>query len=589
MDNTWYWRAGLVAAVAVLATYLLVPTYVYFFELPPETRNDAKTFEAAVPGWAPKKRVNLGLDLQGGIHLVMGVETRKAVQDKAGRRIDEVREQLERKDFKPTAITVAEGTRDVHAVFASEDEATRARAEAEDYFQDMYVVGSDATSFTLGFRDDTIKFLQDGAVDQAVKAIRNRVDKWGVAEPHIAKKGTDQILIQLPGFKDPEKAKELLGRTAQLEFKIADDDDQSLVNLKAQLPEGLELDFDRYEGPGGATVSSPFVKGKNRQQIEEFLKDKAPPERTYALQKIEERGKEPYYRTYLLHSKTALSGDYLTDARVALEQQGVTSGRPYVSLTFNRTGAEIFRRVTGENVKKRLAIVLDDTVDSAPVIQSEIAGGNAQITLGSLKPHQEIMEEAKALSIVLKAGALPAPVRIQEERSVGASLGPELIRTGSVAAGVGFLLVILFMAFYYRAAGLIANLALVLNALLILAALAFLGATLTLPGIAGIVLTLGMAVDANVLINERIREELRAGKTVRAAVEAGYGKAFWAIFDSNITTLIAAFVIRAYGSGPILGFATTLIIGVLASMFTAIVVTRVVFDWFVLRGRLQAA
>jgi len=274
---------------------------------------------------------------------------------------------------------------------------------------------------------------------------------------------------------------------------------------------------------------------------------------------------------------------------VAIDQSPGEGNRPYVQVNFNRTGAELFGKLTRENVKRRMAIVLDDTVDSAPVIQSEIPGGICSIHLGGLKPVNEIREEAKALVIVLKSGALPAPVRILEERSVGASLGPELIRRGSMAALVGLLAVLVFMAFYYRFSGVVADVALVLNGVVVLAIMAAINSTLTLPGIAGFVLTLGMAVDANVLINERIREELRAGKSIGPAIKNGYERVFWTIFDGHVTALVAGFVIRAYGSGPVRGFATTLIIGLLASMFTSIVVTRAIVEWFASHGRLHKA
>jgi preprotein translocase subunit SecD len=310
----------------------------------------------------------------------------------------------------------------------------------------------------------------------------------------------------------------------------------------------------------------------------------------FAIGRIEERAKgEAVYRIYLLDRRQGLTGEYITDARVAFDQSPGEGNRPYVQLTFNKTGADLFGKLTKDNVKKRMAIVLDDTVDSAPIIQSEIPGGVCSIHLGGLKPINEILQEAKDLALVLKSGALPAPVRILEERSVGASLGPELIRRGSMAALVGLLAVLAFMAFYYRFSGVIADIALVLNGLVVLAIMAAIDSTLTLPGIAGFVLTLGMAVDANVLINERIREELKSGKNIGAAVKTGYEKVFWTIFDGHVTALVAGFVIRAYGSGPVRGFATTLIIGLLASMFTSIVVTRTVVEWFVGHGRLHKA
>jgi preprotein translocase subunit SecD len=438
-------------------------------------------------------------------------------------------------------------------------------------------------------KDDAIKQLKESAVDQAVKAIRNRVDKWGVSEPTIAKRGENDILVQLPGYSNPEKAKELLGKTAQLEFKMVDDADTSLTQLK-DLPAGIALDWDRYEGPGGALVSSPFLRAKDRNQLTTFLQGKAPPGREFGLQKIEQRVRgEGYYRTYLVDRKAGLTGEYVTEARVAFDSSPGEGNRPYVQVTFNRSGAELFGRLTAANVKKRMAIVLDDNVDSAPVIQTEIPGGVCSIHLGGLKPINEVLQEAKDLSLVLNSGALPAPVRILEERSVGASLGPELVRRGTKAAVGGLLLVLIFMALYYRFSGVVADIALVLNGVVVLAVMALMDSTLTLPGIAGFVLTLGMAVDANVLINERIREEMKGGKSIATAVQQGYDKVFWTIFDGHVTALVAGFVIRAYGSGPVRGFATTLIIGLLASMFTSIVVTRAIVEWFVGHGKLHKA
>jgi preprotein translocase subunit SecD len=420
-----------------------------------------------------------------------------------------------------------------------------------------------------------------------VKAIRNRVDKWGVSEPTIAKRGDSNILVQLPGYSNPEKAKELIGRTAQLEFKIVDDEDTSLSQLQGKLPDGVTLDF---ESSGDTGVATPFLRSKNRQLLAQVAAQHAPPGKEFGIGKYENRLKnETGYRTYLLDKKAGLTGEYITDARVAFDSQPGEGNRPYVMLTFNGRGADLFGKLTTANVHKRMAIVLDDTVDSAPVIQTPITEGNCRITLGGLKPINEILEEAKDLALVLKSGALPAPVRILEERSVGASLGPELIRKGTLAAVVGLLAVLAFMAFYYRFSGVVADVALALNGLLVLAIMALIDSTLTLPGIAGFVLTLGMAVDANVLINERIREELKTGKSVAAAIATGYDKVFSTIFDGHVTALIAGFVIRTYGSGPVRGFATTLIIGLFASMFTSIVVTRVIVDWFVGHGKLNKA
>jgi preprotein translocase subunit SecD len=378
------------------------------------------------------------------------------------------------------------------------------------------------------------------AVEQSLETIRNRVDQFGVSEPEIIPEGNDRIIVQLPGVKDTGRAKNLIGKTALLEFKLVDEEHNLDEALKGNVPEG-------------SIVAS-------------------------GLSQDRETGRRTGGASYLLKNKTLLTGDSLESAQVKISDR---FGEPYVSIKFNPQGSNDFDRITGENVKKRLAIILDGTVHSAPVIQERISGGQAQIT-GSFT-----MDEAKDLAIVLRAGALPAPVNILEERTVGPSLGQDSIEKGIWATIIGALLVVVFMVVYYRLAGLVANAALLLNIIILLGALAAFRATLTLPGIAGIVLTIGMAVDANVLIFERIREELRAGKTPRSAIEAGYSKAFSAIFDSNVTTLIAALFLFQFGTGPVKGFAVTLSIGIVISMFTAIFVTRIIFDYFVWNRKVQ--
>ncbi len=584
MDRGWYWKAGFIVAVTLVAIWALVPSVTYF-RLPASERNEASAFEKARPKWAPAKHLNLGLDLQGGIHLVMGVEVDRAVREKAVRRAEELAAEMDRKGIKGADVR---GDPDTGIVSVTVPDVAKAKDVLAE-FTDMYVRRTTGNTVELAMKDDAVKQLKESAVDQAVKAIRNRVDKWGVSEPTIAKRGDASILVQLPGYSNPEKAKELIGKTAQLEFKIVDDTDTSLSKL-TDLPPGITLNWDRYSGAGDATVSSPYLESKDRAQLAQYLKDKAPPAHVIAIGKLEGRTRaETTYRSWLLDQKQGMTGEYITDARVAFDNAPGEGNRPYVQVSFNKTGADLFGKLTKENVKRRMAIVLDDTVDSAPIIQTEIPGGICSIHLGGLKPINEIADEAKDLALVLKSGALPAPVRILEERSVGASLGPELIRRGSLAALIGVIAVLLFMVAYYRFSGLVADVALVLNGLVVLAIMAAINSTLTLPGIAGFVLTLGMAVDANVLINERIREELKTGRSVAAAVRTGYEKVFWTIFDGHVTALVAGFVIRAYGSGPVRGFATTLIIGLLASMFTSIVVTRAIVEWFVSHGRLHKA
>lgn len=575
MERRWYVRLGMVGAVLLASIYFLVPTIVYF-SLPHDVRNDKEAFEAALPSWAAKKRMNLGLDLQGGVHLVLGVDLDKAVRDKVERRADEMKSWAGSQGLAFASIAPDAAREGVNTSFASETDAEAFRVAADEYWQDMRRSGARWT-----FRADYLDQFRQGAVDQALRTIRDRIDKWGVSEPTIAKRGSDGILVQLPGFTDPERAKELLGKTAQLEFRLtAEEEANQALSRISELPPGITRASDGFQS---------YLQSEDRVALERFIEGKAPQGTEFFIGRMEERDSmgaagRVTFRSYLLKSKVELTGDKLTDARVAMDQSGLGGGKPYVSLSLDSEGTRIFSDLTGANIGRRLAIVLDDTVNSAPSINSKISEGNAQITLGGSRNYNQAIEEANDLVLVLRSGALPAPVSIFEERTVGASLGPELIRSGTIAALVGLLLVMVVMAVYYKRQGLIANLALFLNGLLILAALSTVGATLTLPGIAGFILTLGMAVDANVLIGERMREELRGGKPAKAAVNEGYGKAFAAIFDSNITTLVAGFVLLQYGTGPVRGFAVTLCIGIVASFFTAIFVTRLVND-FIIRGR----
>src|SRR5207248_203866 len=529
MDRAWYWKAGLILAVTVFSVWALVPSFTYF-RLPAGERNEASVFEKARPKWAPAKHLNLGLDLQGGIHLVMGVEVDRAVREKAVRRAEEIAAELDRKGIKGADV---KGDPDTGIVTVTAPEIGKVKDLVSTDFTDMYVRKVSGGSFDLSMKGDAGQTLKESAVDQAVKTIRNRVDKWGVSEPTIAKRGDASILVQLPGYSNPEKAKDLIGKTAQLEFKIVDDTDQTVTKLK-DLPPGITLNWDRYNGAGDALVSSPYLESKDRAALVQYLKDKAPSGHVFAIGKVEGRARaDATYRSWLLDQKQGMAGEYITDAAVRFDNSPGEGNRPYVEVRFNRTGADLFGKLTKENVKRRMAIVLEDTVDSAPIIQTEIPGGICSIHLGGLKPVNEVVEEARQLVLLLQSGALPAPVRILEERSVGASLGPELIRRGSMAALIGLLAVLAFMAVYYRFSGLVADVALVLNGLVVLAIMAAINSTLTLPGIAGFVLTLGMAVDANVLINERIREELKTGRNIAAAVKTGYDKVFWTIFDGH--------------------------------------------------------
>jgi len=488
-----------------------------------------------------KEKIHLGLDLQGGTHLVLEVDTNKAVESSLERMANNLKDTLMENKVRFHNLERRKGD----IIVEMQEGAPGGSIEniLKDHFPDLEIASSEKVAgketATLRFQAKRIAEIKKLAVEQSLETIRNRVDQFGVSEPEIIPEGTDRIIVQLPGIKDVERAKNLIGKTALLEFKLVDDEHSLDDALKGNVPEGdvLLYGYNQNRETGGRT-SSP----------------------------------------YLLKNKTLMTGESIESAQVKISDR---FGESYVSIKFNPQGAADFERITGENVKKRLAIILDGAVYSAPVIQERIGGGQAQIT-GSFT-----LDDAKDLAIVLRAGALPAPVNVLEERTVGPSLGQDSIEKGLWSTFIAGMLVIIFMLVYYKLSGIIADVALLLNMLLLVGALAAFRATLTLPGIAGIVLTIGMAVDANVLIFERIKEELRTGKTVRAAIEAGYNKAFSAILDSNVTTLIAAVFLFQFGTGPVKGFAVTLTIGLIASMFTAIFVTRIIFDYFAWSKKIQ--
>ncbi|WP_434380367.1 protein translocase subunit SecD [Melittangium boletus] len=579
MDRGWYWRLGLVVGVTLLTIWFLIPSYYSLFHVERSQRNNLAAIDAAMPRWAPpaKYRINLGLDLQGGIHMVMRVDTKTALEKRTERRGDQIARYVNEKQLGQVSVSTDPDR--LQVTLTAQDPATMDAIEKEvlSNNQDFSKVSRDGGKLTIALADSQTTRFREEAVDQAMLVIRKRIDKWGVAEVDVRKLGSDAIQISLPGRNNPEQAKELVGTTAQLEFHMVDDTTdffrQTYQNTPP--PEGSNITLTTAEG-------FPQLEGSDREALLGYVKGKVPQDRLVLLECIASatrRGVCDSYRTYLVEKEAPLTGESLTGADASLSQLN----EPEVNISFDANGARQFELLTEKGVGRRMAIVLDDYVQSAPRINERIGGGRARITMGRSggRPLEQWLADAQTLALALKAGALPAPVTTGEIRQVGASLGDELIRKGGLAAAVGVLCVVVFMVIYYRSAGLIADVALLLNGLLILGGLAFFNATLTLPGIAGFVLTLGIAVDANVLINERIREELSHGKSARVAVDQGYDRAFWTIFDAHVTALIAGFILFFTGTGPVRGFATTLIIGLLASLFTSILVTRVIMTYFV--------
>ena len=527
MSRTLKFRAVLVLFCVTLAMASLAPTL----------------FRESLPEWWRNAfdPIHLGLDLQGGIHLVLGVDVDKAVESRLDSIADDMESLLREEDiiFKKV-VREDDGT--VSVIIYDDTAGSQLDAVVKKQFPVLEQAGDGRSGEylrkTYRLRDQEVEHIRTYAVRQAVETMRNRIDQFGVTEPVLQRQSDDRILIQLPGVKDPQRAIDLIGKTARLEFKlVADVSPEEAV--KGLLPSGTRLLFEkRVNRHTGAVSELPIV----------------------------------------VYEKTILTGDLLSDAQVRIDNR---FNEPYVSIDFNALGARRFDQITAANVGKRLAIILDDTVYSAPVIRERISGGSAQIS-GAFNE-----QEATDLAIVLRAGSLPAPVKILEDRTVGPSLGRDSVNKGIFSVLIGGVLVVIAMVAYYRLAGLVANLALLLNLFFILALLAMLKASLTLPGIAGIVLTVGMAVDANVLIFERIREELRRGQSPRLALEEGFSKAFRTIIDANVTTLIAALVLFQFGTGPVKGFAVTLSVGIVCSLFTAIFVSRVIFDYFFEKSQIK--
>ncbi len=531
-----YWRLSLIFVTVILAVMFFLPNTPVFQYMPEWWRKNM-----------PNKGIVLGLDLRGGLHLVFEVEGDKAVEITTDRYASRLKELFAKKKL------TADVNRDGLNIIVSPS-SIEIRKVIEDSYPGLLPV---ETGNRLVYRisDKEARRIKDSAADQALETIRNRIDQFGVAEPTIVRQGENEIVVQLPGVKDPKRAIDLIGKTAQLEFKLVDDG----AKVAAEIPQSIL--------PGEEESLLNQFAGKIPED-DEILFEKRVNRETGAVRKT----------PILLKKQAALTGDLLSEAKVNIDSR---FNEPYVSLSFNDAGAELFEEVTGANVKKRLAIILDNVVYSAPVIQEKISGGNAQIT-GHFS-----MEEAKDLSIVLRAGALPAPLKMLQNVTVGPSLGRDSIEAGKMAGIIGTIAVVVFMIFYYRLSGVIADFALFLNIILLLGAMASLNATLTLPGIAGVILAIGMAVDSNVLMFERIREELRAGKTPASAIDSGYSKAFWTIFDSHVTTLITAAVLFQFGTGPIKGFAVTLSLGVAINLFTALIGTKAVFDLMMSKLRIR--
>lgn len=560
MARGWWFRFSFLAAITIVALMSVAPTA---FNL-----NEKSSFPM-------KSKINLGLDLQGGLYMVLGIDFNKVYRDEVignGRKMVNLlkEETIEAQIGDLVSADPKDPKQSI--VLAKATDADRAKEILSKYFGNtIRLTGDEDTTLTYGLSRDFIKEVEETALSKSIEVIRNRIDEFGVTEPEIVSQGTDRIVVQLPGVKDIDRAKDLIGKTAKLEFKVINDEHA------AALPEWM----DKVKKAGivfnKGDRFSDYVK-----KINETLAADLPKGFEIAFSKESNKNTNEItnMEPYLVETTSLLTGEELQEAFVRMDQE---QNRPYVALEFKAKGAQIFEELTGANINKRLGIVLDGNVYSAPMVNTRIAGGSAQITLGA-GDYNTVMSEARDLALVLRAGALPVELIFEEQRVVGPSLGADAIAKAQFASIIGAFLVLAFMCFYYKLSGVIATVTIVLNVLFTISCLIAFGATLSLPGIAGIALTVGMAVDGNILIYERIREELRLGISPVEAVKIGFEKAFWAIADANITTALAGICLLNFGTGPVRGFAVTLLIGITTTVYTAYFVNKILFELYVSKG-----
>jgi preprotein translocase subunit SecD len=604
MDKGWYIRFALMVVAVVGGFIVLWPSIHTWVPAPAAVRK------------LVNQRISPGLDIRGGLRLSYDVEVDEAVRDRRNLRADELTRELGQrigmlpKDKTPTReqltalrsklLVKNEGERRIRLTFTAPADLAKLDRDLVTRYGDLREISRSDKDIVLEVKQDFLEQIRETAVQQARETIENRVDGLGLREASVTAQSTD-IIVEVPGADQAtfDRIREIITKTARLEFQILDDEAKFIDGL-TPLPEGITRETEVVSaGVSNPQVATSYLvaKGKEaRKTLTDYIDSlktsgKVPDDHELLIGEAEyvqdtpRKQGETAYRTYYLFARAEVTGQAIEDAFVANDpQQG---GKPYVAINFNSSGADQFKELTGRNVKRRMAIVLDDVVASAPVIQSEIGGGHCSITMGGFKPYNEILNEANDLVVVLKAGALPVPIRAANEQMIGPSLGRDGVEQGVKGALISFVVVLIFMALYYEVGGVIADVMVILHLLFLLAAQAFFEATLTLPGLVAMALNMGIAVDANVLINERIREELRNGKSPRVAVEQGFNRAFSSIFDSQVTTLIAAIVLFQYGTGPIKGFAVTTIFGICTSLFTGVFCSRIAFDWIVRGLRVQ--
>ncbi len=560
MARGWWFRFGFLAFLVVVALMGTAPS---FFNMKEDS------------SFPVKKKINLGLDLQGGLYMVLGIDFNKVYRDEVLTYVRKSQQTLKTEGIESTLgnLETADSQDPKHSlVITNSQDVEKARDKIKEmYGYPLRITKEEGNTLTYGLGRDYLREIEDSALSKSIEVIRNRIDEFGVTEPEIVSQGTDRIVVQLPGVKDINRAKDLIGKTAKLEFKIVNDQvtGQQLSDWMAKV-KAAGIEFKRGER------FSDYLK-----KVNETLAADLPKGYEIAYSKETNKNNEiTRLDPYLVEQTSSLTGEELQEAFVRIDQE---NNSPYVALEFKPTGAKLFEEITGNNKGRLMAIVLDGNVYSAPQIRDRISGGSAQITLGQ-GDYENNMREARDLALVLRAGALPVELVFEEQRVVGPSLGADAIDKAQLASVIGSLLVFAFMMVYYKLSGVIACITILINVLFTLGLLIAFGATLSLPGIAGIALTVGMAVDGNIIIYERIREEIRAGLTPFEAVRTGFDRAFWTILDANLTTALAGLCLLNFGTGPVRGFAVTLLIGIATTVYTSYFVSKVLFELYVGRG-----
>lgn len=557
MKSSWWYRFSFLLIVVVVSTMMILPT---IFKFGPDS------------SYPIKSKINLGLDLQGGLYMVLGIDFRRVYRDEINTYTSKIEQVLKEVGISATLgkLDATEPLDPKHSIVLDDiQQLDKAKAKIKDYFATVLrLTHEEGSELQFGLTTTLKTQIENQSVTKSIEVIRNRIDEFGVTEPEIVSQGKDRIVVQLPGVKDIDRAKDLIGKTAKLEFKMVNDD-ITPVTLTSWLQKAEAQGIVYKQGERFSNYLS---------QLNEFLRNDFPKGFELAFQKTSNKATNELENKvpYLVESVSKITGDDLQDATVQIDQQ---KNQPYVSMTFKSAGSKKFEDITGENVGKRMAVILDGNVYTAPVIQQKIGGGNAQITLG-FGNFDQLLRQAKDIALVLRAGALPVQLEFEEQRIVGPSLGQDSIKRAEISALIGCLAVFLFMMIYYKISGFLAVITLVVNVLICLACLVGLEATLTLPGIAGIALTVGMAVDGSIIIYERIREEVHKGMSYFKAVEAGFQHAFWAIVDANVTTALAGLCLLNFGTGPIRGFAITLLIGLFSTVYTAYFVGKLLFEYY---------